>query len=149
MLNNDYGISEINMDGFQVVRGQLFSRMLEPFMSIWYSSISFNAACYSALNECAAIQLLVNSHDRRVLVKPTPSSDRDSINWSKEPDKHKCRKIECSNLMHQIFDMWGLDKELHYRANGKLVTADRKIMLLFDFNRTEAWRGLKMVNGLE
>ena len=68
MLNNDYGISEINMDGFQVVRGQLFSRMLEPFMSIWYSSISFNAACYSALNECAAIQLLVNSHDRRVLV---------------------------------------------------------------------------------
>ena len=100
MLNNDYGISEINMDGFQVVRGQLFSRMLEPFMSIWYSSISFNAACYSALNECAAIQLLVNSHDRRVLVKPTPSSDRDSINWSKEPDKHKCRKIECSNLMH-------------------------------------------------
>ena len=48
--------------------------------------------------------------------------------------------------MHQIFDMWGLDKELHYRANGKLVTADRKIMLLFDFNRPEAWRGLKMVN---
>ena len=51
--------------------------------------------------------------------------------------------------MHQIFDLWGLNKELHYRATGQMVMADKKVMLLFDFSKPEAWRGMKMVNALD
>lgn len=148
-MNTDYGISEISLDGFQVVRGQLFARAPEPSMSIWYSSISFNVACYSALNDCGAIQLLVHSAQRKIIVKPCPSKDRDAVNWQKTPGKHKSKKIECSKFMHHVFELWGLDKDYHYRATGKLVMADKKVMLLFDFSEPETWRGMKMVNALD
>ena len=49
---NDYGIDEISLEGFQLVHGQLFANTPEPTMSIWYSSIAFNVACYAALNDC-------------------------------------------------------------------------------------------------
>ena len=148
-MNTDYGMSEISMEGFQLVRGQLFSKAQEPFMSIWYSSISFNKACYTALNDCGAIQLMVNSSQRKIIVKPCPSKDRDAINWQQISGKYKSKKIECSSFMHQIFDLWGLNKELHYRATGKMVMADKKVMLLFDFSKPEPWRGMKMVNALD
>jgi len=52
-------------------------------------------------------------------------------------------------LTHQLFDLWGLKKDLRYRASGKLVVADQKVMLMFDFGNCEIWRGQKMVNSIE
>lgn len=147
-MNHDYAMSEISLDGFQLVRGQLFARTPEPSMSIWYSSISFNAACHQALNDCASIQFLVHSERRRIIIKPCPSKDQDAVNWQKASGKHKSQKIECSKFMHQVFELWGLDKDYHYRATGQLVMADRKVMLLFDFSEPEAWQGMKMINTL-
>lgn len=147
-FNMNQAGNAISMEGFQLVSGQMFSRVLEPSMSIWYSSISFNTACYSALNDCGCIQLMVNSKAKRILITPCPAKDKDAITWLKPTDRHKYKKIECSKFTHQLFDVWGLDKELHYRTNGKLVTSGNRVMLLFDFTAPEHWRGLKMVNGI-
>ena len=149
MISPEYGISEINLDGFQLVQGNYFGRQSSPAMSIWYSSISFNAACYQALNECNSVQVLVNGNSRCILIKPVSSSDKDALTWAVPPEKHKYRKIECSKLTHQLFDLWKLNKELHYRTNGRLVVADKKVMLMFDFTAPEVWRGMKLVNEFE
>ena len=145
---NEYGIEEISLEGYQLVRGQLFANTPEPTMSIWYSSIAFNVACYSALNDSGAIQLRVHHTDRKIVIVPCPSKDRDAVNWQKAPDKQKSRKIECSKFAHQLYDLWGLNKDARYRAPGKLVTADKKVMILFDFTDPEVWEGTKLANSL-
>ena len=145
----DGGASEINLQGFQIVRGQMFNRQSEPAMTMWYSSASFNTACYSALNDCTSIQMLVNSDEKKIIVRPCPSKDKDAVTWLTAADKVKYKKIECSRLTHQLFDLWGLKKDLRYRASGKLVVADQKVMLMFDFANCEIWRGQKMVNSIE
>jgi hypothetical protein len=148
-VQDDFTINEISLDGFNVVRGQYFSRSIEPSLTIWDSSISFSMAAYTALNSCDAVEILVNVEKRSIIVKPVPSKDRDAVNWVRNPDNYKYKKIECSKFTRQLYDIWGWDKELHYRTNGKLVKADKKLMLLFDFTTPEIWRGLKMVSEFE
>lgn len=149
MIMHDMQANEISLQGFQLVRGQMFSRQTEPAMTIWYGSASFNMACYAALNDCTSIQMLVNSDDRKILIRPCPSKDKDAVTWISDIATKKHKKLECSKLMHQLFDLWGLKKEYHYRANGKLVISDQKVMLMFDFSEPEAWYGLKMVTGID
>jgi hypothetical protein len=38
----DFVIGDISMEGFQVVRGLYFSRILEPLLKLWNTAISFN-----------------------------------------------------------------------------------------------------------
>ncbi len=145
MAQDDFVIGDISMDGFQVVRGQYFSRQLEPAMTLWNTSISFNVPAYNALNNCESVQLLVNPDTKRILVKPAPSKGSDAINWIKDPSDPKTTKLECSMFAKQLFETWGWDQTLRYRTNGKLVKFDRKLMLLFDFSRPEKWKGMKLV----
>lgn len=144
-MQEDFVIGDISMDGFQVVRGLYFSRMLEPSLTLWSTSVSFNVPAYNALNNCESVQLLVNLEKRTILIKPVPSKEPDAINWIRDPSSPKTTKMECSLFTRQLFSKWGWDDTCRYRANGKLVKYDRKLMLLFDFNRPELWKGMKLV----
>lgn len=73
MVQDDFVIGDISMDGFQVIRGLYFSRMMEPALTLWRTSLSFNVPAYNALNNCESVQLLVNLEKRTILVKPVPS----------------------------------------------------------------------------
>jgi hypothetical protein len=148
-MQDDLNISEISMDGYQVVRGEYFSRVIQPSCSLWYSSIAFNKATFDALNNCDSVSILVHGKARCIIVKPVPSRDQDAVSWLRNNENHKYQKTECSRFTHPIFDLWGWDKELHYRTNGRLVMADKKLMLLYDFSKAEQWRGLKMVREFE
>ena len=148
-MQDEFNFGEISLDGFQVVRGHYFSRQLEPLLTMWYSSISFNMSAFSALHNCESVSIMVNNKTRCVIIKPISSKDKDAINWLKPPENHKYRKLECTRFTQQLFLLWEWNKELHYRTNGRLVTADKKLMLLFDFSRPEVWRGLKMVSDFE
>lgn len=145
MMQEDIVIRDISMDGFQVIRGRYFSRQLEPALTRWNTSISFNIPAYTALNNCESIQLLVNPDTKRILIKPSLSKDQDAINWIKDLSSPKSTKLECSMFTKQLFERWGLDKTMRYRTDGKLVQFDRKLMLLFDFNNPEIWKGIKSV----
>ena len=95
MAQDDFVIGDISMDGFQVVRGQYFSRQLEPALTLWRRSISFNIPAYNALNNCESVQLLVNPDAKRILVKPAPSKDSDAINWIPVP-AGQCSYVDIS-----------------------------------------------------
>lgn len=145
MIQDDFVIGDISMEGFQVVRGQYFSRMMEPSLTLWSTALSFNVPAYSALHNCESVQLLVNIESRRVLVKPVPSKESDAINWIRSPGNPKTTKLECSMFTRRLFTQWGWDEGYRYRTNGKLVKFDKKLMLLFDFTKPEVWKGMKMV----
>ena len=145
MAQEDFVIGDISMDGFQVVRGRYFSRQLEPALTLWRRAVSFNVPAYTALNNCESIQLLVHPDAKRIVIKPSISKDQDAINWIKDPSNPKSTKLECSMFTKQLFETWGWDETLRYRAIGKLVKFDRKLMLLFDFSHPEIWEGMKLV----
>lgn len=141
----DIGIKTVSLDGFQVVQRKYFSRLTEPIMTIWESAVAFNAASHDALNNCEAIEIYVNEETRCFAIMPAPSKEKESIKWIRGSKKYKYNRIECTMFARQIFKLWGLDSQYHYRTIGKLVQCDKKLMILFDFSHYEVWSGSKMV----
>ena len=92
------------------------------------------------LGNCEYIRIEVNAARKGLLVIPVNSKDRDCIRWVKSVKEPAVRKIECGRFTQQLYEAWGLNDEQVYRAIGKLVAADNKVMLLFDFNENETWK---------
>ena len=148
MAQEDFVMSEVSLDGYKIVRGQYFSRLAEPNLSIWARSIQFNVPAYAALGNCEAVQILVHPVEKRIVVMPIASKDPDAIRWIKDPLNPKSYKMECSMFTRKLFENWGLDEKMRYRTNGKVALYDRKVILIYDFTHAEIWDRLKIVGEL-
>ena len=65
MLSSTTQPNEINLEGYQVVRSQYFSRATEPTMTLWNSAVGFSANTHEALNNCECIHIMVNEKDKK------------------------------------------------------------------------------------
>lgn len=136
-------IQEISKEGFQVVSGEMFRRVLrlgKPTVTIWPNCISFSKAALQALNMCERIRIEVNTAKHCILIVPVTEKDKDNVRWLKGGKEPAARKIECTAFTSQLYNSWGWKKELAYRVIGRVVTAEKKVMLLFNFSMPESWR---------
>ena len=141
MMGNDL-LPEIRHEGFQVVSGELFKHMQRlslPSATLWYSSISFSKASVLALNNCERVRIEVNPNTKCMLIVPVTIKDKDNIHWVKNVKDPRARKIECKAFTSQLFDTWGWKQDYVYRTTGRIVSVDKKVMLLFDFSEPESW----------
>lgn len=134
---DDYAIGDVTLDGFQIVKGNFFNRQIEPYMSFWATSISFNLAAYKSLNNVASVQIMVNQTNRKILIRPVSSDDIDAVNWIRNVDKPSSKPMECSAFTRPLYEMWKWNSKTRYRAYGRLVKHDKKLMLMFDFSSPE------------
>lgn len=139
MNSKTTNIEEVDLGGFLQVSGDMFSHPTErrkPAMTIWRTAISFSVASFELLNYCDNIRMHINSDKKQVLITPTTDVDRDRIHWIKKvKGKPQIKKMKCVGLTEPLYLKWNLDNNKMYRATGRLVTADNKVMLLFDFSR--------------
>lgn len=137
-------IQEISREGFQVVSGEIFKSQYrvygEPTVTLWSNSISFGKGSLTALNNCERVRLEVNTKTMGLLIIPVTAKDKDSVRWSKNVKDPVPRKIECSRFTRPLFETWKWNADHVYRAVGRIVTADKKVMLLFDFSKAENWK---------
>lgn len=137
---------QISLDGYQVVRSSYFAHQSPPSLTIWDKAISFNCISYQMLNNCESVQILCNDNSRSILVCPEASKDNDAIGWKGQSSNNpKYHRIDCANFSRSLLDRWKLDSKYRYRAFGRLVQADKKVMLLFDFRYAEVWDGKRVV----
>lgn len=145
MLTTEPKLSDISLDGFQVVNSLYFSRVLEPTMTLFKTAISFSLSSLNALQGCESVHIMVNEASKCILIRPCSTKDPNAVTWNKNLKKNTANRIECTAFARQIFEAWGLNPEVRYKAAGRVVQADKKVMLLFDFNHCEAWLGNKVV----
>ena len=141
-VSKDY--EEFNLDGFQVVRSEMFSRrpyMLEPVCTIWPNKIAFSKSCVKALSACEYVRFEVNANTKGLLVVPCSSKDDDSIKWIKGAKDPCVRNLQSAEFGAQLYKAWQLDENYVYRAPGRLVLVKQKVFLFFDFSHAEQWQG--------
>lgn len=135
-------IQEIDTEGFQVVSGSYFrtvQRFNEPSCTLWFNSISFSKASLNVLNGCERVRIEVNINKKGILIVPVTAKDKDGVKWTKNKKDPIPRKIDCTAFTKQLFDSWGWDRDYVYKAYGRIVTTDNKVMLLFEFSKPEKW----------
>lgn len=136
-------IPEISLEGFQVIHGDIFrgrQRSSYPAATLKFNSISFNRAALSALHNCERIRFEINPQTKAMVIIPVTAKDVDNVSWTKNGKEPTPRKIECIGFASYLFELWKWNKEFTYRSTGKVVTADKKVMLLFEFSNPEKWK---------
>ena len=136
-------LMEISRDGFKVVSGELFQRSFRtsiPTATIWPNKISFNKASLDALNSCERVRFEVNVSKRCLLVIPVTEKDKDNVKWLKSSKVPAVRMMECLAFTSQLYESWKWKTEFAYKTTGRIVTADKKVMLLFDFSKADTWK---------
>lgn len=114
-------------------------RISQPSATLWYNSISFSKASVQALNNCERVRIEVNPSTKCLLIVPVTIKDKDNIHWVKNVKDPQARKIECKAFTAQLFETWGWKPDYVYRTTGRVVSVDKKVMLLFDFSEPESW----------
>ena len=62
--------ANFNYDGFQVVRGEFFAHLFEPSITFNRCKVYLNTACIKKFPEIDYVQILVNSEDKKLAVRP-------------------------------------------------------------------------------
>ena len=127
MFNEELRIEDMSLEGFRIVQSQYFSKLLEPSMTIWSTSISFNMMAYAALNNCDKIQILVHDKEKSVIIKPSHSQEPNAIDWKKTTSKTKSGRLECTAFMRPLFQRWGLNPECRYPKSWKGIKLSASI----------------------
>ena len=136
-------IEEVSLDGFQIVASDMFvhlPRKSDATCTIWPTKLSFSKLVLSSLNNCEYVRIEVNPRTKCLIVLPVSSADKNSIRWIKGTKEFSVRNMESRRFGEQVYKSWGLDMDYNYRAIGRLVTANQKVMMLFDFNDAESWK---------
>lgn len=139
-------IEEVSLEGFQIVASDMFVRLphkSDATCTIWPTKLSFSKLALSALNNCEFVRIEVNPRTKSLIVRPVSSSDKNSIRWIRGAKEFRVRNMESKRFGNQVYKLWGLDADYNYRAEGRLVTANKKVMMLFDFNCAESWKTKK------
>lgn len=92
-----------------------------------------------ALNGCDRVRIEVNLQTKCILIVPVTAKDKDGIRWTKNVKTPVAKKIECKVFTRQLYEMWNWDSSFGYRAVGQLVSADKKVMMLYDFSYPEIY----------
>ena len=92
------------------------------------------------MNNCEYVRIEVNPKTKCLVVIPVTSSDKDGIRWVSGKKDIFTRTMKSNRFGELIYSTWELDPDYNYRADGRLVTVNKKVMLLFDFNYAERWK---------
>ena len=135
--NDIIEIKDFNFDGFQVVRGEFFAHLLEPSVTFNKCKLYVNMACLKKLPNIDFVQILVNSNDKKLAIRPCSGEEKDSFLWSTAQRKPK--QISCKIFSAMIFSLMNWNLEYRYKLLGKLIKSNEEYLFIFDLNSSEMY----------
>ena len=112
---------------FQVVSGNMFSKVYEPVVRITMSSITFNRACVSKML-CNYAELMFNPVERMLVVRPCTVDNPNAIPWDSNTRG-------ASSLSKVLFATMGWEEDYSYRIPCQpLEGPNEEVVLFFDLD---------------
>ena len=111
---------------FQVVRGDMFSRLADPVMRITPTAIDFNKMCKRRLSSCEYVEMLINPVERIIVVRPCAADFPNAVSWGKEfAARYFCRIL---------YELMGWDENYSYKLPAMVKTNGGEQVLFFDMD---------------
>ena len=128
----------LDLTGYEVVRAQYFSTMQNPAMTISNGRLRFNTACLKKFENVEYVELLLNSVDRCIAIRPCDKNNPNAIRWGRLKEGRWCAStLGCRGLAKALFDIMEWDEDLRYRFRGQFLEQGDNKMMLFAFDEPE------------
>lgn len=129
---------KFSYEGYQVVRGEYFAHLYEPSITFNRCKVSLNSACLKRLQDVEYVQILVNSEENKLAVRPCSGDEKDSFLWC--TPKRKPKQITCRVFFAKIVDLMNWNPEYRYKLLGKLIKSGGEYLFIFDLTATEIYQ---------
>ena len=130
--------NRLDLTGYEVVRAQYFSTLQNPAMTISNGKLRFNTACLKKFEDVEYVELLLNSVDRCVAIRPCEKSNPNAIRWGRLKEGRWCAStLGCRGLAKALFDIMEWDEDLRYRFRGQFVEDGDNKLMLFELDEPE------------
>ncbi|MEY8573422.1 hypothetical protein AALD01_03300 [Oscillospiraceae bacterium 21-37] len=131
--------TELNLNGYQVARRELFAHTREPAAVFSRCCFYVNAACLDIFPEHDTVQVMICREKHLLALCPCPAGQRDALLWCLRAGKRRPRRMTCRLFFAMVCSMMGWDPGLRYRALGRVVQDSTQKAILFDLNCAETY----------
>lgn len=137
--NNQEGA--FGLDQFEIVRSQFFSMAEKPLMTIGNKRVSFNTMCMKKFQDVEYVELLVNTVEKCVAIRPCDEESPNAIHWGrKKGNRWFPSPKSISGFAGALLSITGWNPENRYRLCGQYLTDGEAQMLVFDLEEPEIIR---------
>lgn len=131
-------MNRLDLTGYEVVRAQYFSTLRNPAMTISNGRLRFNTACLKKFENVEYVELLLNSVDRCVAIRPCEKSNPNAIHWGRLKEGRWCAStLVCRGLAKALFDIMEWEDGLKYRFRGQFVEQGDNKLMFFELDEPE------------
>jgi hypothetical protein len=101
-------------------------------MTISNGRLRFNTACLKKFENVEYVELLLNSVERCIAIRPCDKNNPNAIRWGRLKEGRWCAStLGCRGLAKTLFDIMEWDEDLRYRFRGQfLEQGDNKMICL-------------------
>lgn len=130
--------TRLNLSGYEIVRAQFFSTLSNPAMTISNGKMWFNMACLKKFGDEEYVELLLNTVERCIAIRPCSKDNPNAVRWGRLKDSRwSVSAISCRGLAKTLFDIMAWEEDTRYRFRGEYVGAGENKMLLFQLDEPE------------
>ncbi|TCL60542.1 hypothetical protein EDD76_102240 [Kineothrix alysoides] len=131
--------NDFSYEGYQVVRGEFFAHVFEPSFAFHNYKVSVNTACIRKLPDVEFVQILVNSDDKKLGIRPCTENEKDSFRWITNGKKRGPKQITCRIFFSKIISLMNWNPSYKYKLLGKLIQSGDELLFIFDLTTPEIY----------
>ena len=132
MINNEF-----KLDGYTIVRSELFTSIQEPVLTFNNNQLYINKVCHNELNNSHYIKILQSEDNTSIAILPCDKNSFQAI--SVLTPRNKLRKMSCKKFFKSIIDTLQWDNHLRYRIKGTVCSKDDLTYIVFDLLTAEKY----------
>ena len=133
--------SKFDLSGYEIVRAQFFSTRLNPAMTISQGKITFNTACMKKFKDVEYVEILLNSVENCIAVRPCEKDNVNAVKWGRIKDgKWLVLPKSCRGSSEPLYELMDWKNECKYRFRGQYFKEDNEQILLFDLEEPEIFK---------
>lgn len=121
--------------GYQVVSSQFFSMAAKPTMSIAKGKVRFNSVCLKKFENVEYVELLLNSVEKCIAVRPCSADSPNAIRWGRLQDsKWIVTPKSCTGFAGPLYSLMDWEANCGYKLCGQYVSDGEEQVLFFDLS---------------
>ena len=132
--------STFDLSGYEIVRAQFFSTRFDPAVTISSGKIAFNTACMKKFENVEYVELLFNSVEKCIAVRPCEKSNVNAIKWGTIRNGHwAVLPKSCKGFSEPLFELMNWDSDCKYKLRGQFCGNSDEQLLIFELEEPEVF----------
>lgn len=130
--------NRLDLSGYQIVRAQYFSTAYDPAMTISNGKLRFNAACLKKFVDVEYVELLLNTVNHCIAIRPCKKENPNAIRWGRLKEGRWCASsVSCKGLAKTLFDILEWEEGMRYRFRGEYIENGDSKLMMFELDAPE------------